>query len=80
VLPGWRDASTAYLEKTFRFPDFRSALAFVNRVGDAAERLGHHPGVDLVWGRVTLRLRTHAAGGVTARDLELARAVEEVSR
>lgn len=75
-LPGWTHAAGARLEKTFRFADFRSALDFVNVVGSLAERAGHHPEVELVWGRVTLRLRTHASGGITDLDVGLARAVE----
>lgn len=60
------------LEREFRFPDFATALAFVNRVGELAEVENHHPDVTLGWGRATLRWSTHSAGGVTERDHELA--------
>jgi 4a-hydroxytetrahydrobiopterin dehydratase len=79
TLPGWKHVDDA-LEKTFVFPDFSAALAFVVRVGIEAEKLNHHPHLTNVWNRVTLRLNTHDAGHkVTARDLTLARAVERLS-
>lgn len=56
--------------------DFAGALAFVNAVGALAEAANHHPDVELRWSRVTLRLSTHSAGGLTARDLDLARQVD----
>ena len=56
--------------------DFARALAFVNAVGGLAEAADHHPDVDLRWGRVTLRLSTHSAGGLTMKDLDLARQVD----
>jgi len=62
------------LVRTFVFPDFRSALAFVVSVGCWAERRDHHPDVELGWGRVRLRWTTHDAGGITRLDLEGAEA------
>jgi 4a-hydroxytetrahydrobiopterin dehydratase len=56
--------------------DFREALAFVNRVGDLAEGAGHHPDIDIRYSAVTLALSTHSAGGLTAKDFELARAID----
>jgi 4a-hydroxytetrahydrobiopterin dehydratase len=70
-LNGWaieRDR----LVKAFGFPDFSSALAFVNRVGEVAEAEDHHPDVALSRGRVVLSLWTHAAGGLTENDFILA--------
>jgi 4a-hydroxytetrahydrobiopterin dehydratase len=74
-LPGWRRAGRA-LEKTYRFADFRAALAFVNRVGALAESQQHHPDMAIHYAEVTLSLWSHDAGGVTARDVTLAEAVE----
>ncbi|HEV8583832.1 MAG TPA: 4a-hydroxytetrahydrobiopterin dehydratase [Methylomirabilota bacterium] len=74
-LPGWRRAGRA-IEKTYRFPDFRAALAFVNRVGELAERQNHHPDITIHYSEVTLSLWSHDAGGVTARDTRLAEALE----
>jgi 4a-hydroxytetrahydrobiopterin dehydratase len=68
---GWREVDGA-LEREFRFADFAEALAFVNRVGAAAEAANHHPDVEIHWNRVKLRWWTHAANAITARDHELA--------
>jgi 4a-hydroxytetrahydrobiopterin dehydratase len=72
--PGW-ERSGAEIRRTYRFGDFREALAFVNRVGELAERAGHHPDIDIRYNTVTLALATHDAGGLTAKDFELARAI-----
>ena len=74
-LPGWRRAGRA-IEKTYRFADFRAALAFVNRVGELAERRQHHPDIAIHYAEVTLSLWSHDAGGVTARDTTLAEAID----
>jgi 4a-hydroxytetrahydrobiopterin dehydratase len=60
------------LQREFRFKDFAEALAFVNRVGELAEREGHHPDIEIHWNEVTLRWWTHVADAVTERDHELA--------
>jgi 4a-hydroxytetrahydrobiopterin dehydratase len=73
--PGWERAG-AEIRRTYRFRDFREALAFVNRVGDLAERAGHHPDIDIRYNVVTLALTTHDAGGLTAKDFELARSID----
>ncbi len=68
---GWEEVDGA-LQREFRFKDFVEALAFVNRVGELAERENHHPDIAIHWNKVTLRWWTHTAGGVTDRDRELA--------
>jgi 4a-hydroxytetrahydrobiopterin dehydratase len=73
--PGWERAG-AEIRRTYRFRDFREALAFVNRVGDLAERAGHHPDIDIRYNVVTLALTTHDAGGLTAKDFELALSID----
>jgi 4a-hydroxytetrahydrobiopterin dehydratase len=73
--PGWERVGTA-ITRTYRFADFRQALAFVNRVGDLAERAGHHPDIDIRYNAVMLALTTHDAGGLSAKDFELARAID----
>ena len=70
----------ARLRKTFRFPDFVSALAFVNRIGEVAEREQHHPDILLSWGRVSLEIWTHAIGGLSENDFILAAKIEELPR
>lgn len=73
-LPGW-GIDSGELVKTFSFKDFREALAFVNRVGEAAESAGHHPDIDIRYNRVRLALVTHDAGGLTEKDFDLASSV-----
>jgi 4a-hydroxytetrahydrobiopterin dehydratase len=60
------------LQREHQFRDFAEALAFVNRVGELAERENHHPDIEIHWNRVTLRWWTHVADAVTERDYELA--------
>jgi 4a-hydroxytetrahydrobiopterin dehydratase len=74
-LPGWAREGRA-IARTYRFPDFRAALAFVNRVGDLAERQNHHPDIAIHYSEVTLTLWSHDAGGVTERDFRLAAAID----
>jgi len=64
---------------TRRGEDFADSLAFVNAVGALAEDMDHHPDVDIRWNVVTLRLSTHSAGGLTRKDLELARRIDALS-
>lgn len=77
---GWRIADGHHLEKEFRFPDFARALAFTNAIGAAAEELGHHPDIELGWGRVRVTTWTHDAGAITAKDYALAAAIEALPR
>ena len=75
-MAGWDEQSGA-LTKDFRFEDFAEALAFVNRVGEAAEQANHHPDIDIRWNTVTLRLSTHSEGNVvTDLDRELASRID----
>ncbi len=80
TLSGWKaigvGTSAEHLEKELKFPDFVSALAYVNRLGAAAETMEHHPDLFLGWGRVKITLSTHDAGGVTEKDFALAKQAE----
>ncbi len=78
-LPGWSLAGTV-LHREYRFPDFVHAFGFMATAAVAIEALGHHPDWSNVYNRVTVNLTTHDAGGVTARDLELARLLEGLAR
>lgn len=69
--PEWSWSDQA-ITKTFEFADFNEAIGFVTRVALAAEKADHHPDIDIRWNRVTLTLSTHSAGGLTAKDLDLA--------
>lgn len=76
-LPDWRIES-GELTRTFAFKDFLASLSFVNRVGDLAEKAGHHPDIDIRYNRVRLGLITHDAGGLTAKDFDLAAAADRL--
>jgi 4a-hydroxytetrahydrobiopterin dehydratase len=56
--------------------DFAEALAFVNAVGELAERADHHPDIDIRWNKVTLRLSTHSEGRLTEKDWSLAEQID----
>ncbi len=76
-LPGWEEAEDGKaIEKSFKFADFGSAMGFMNAVAEEAERMNHHPDWSNSYNRVHVQLSTHDAGGVTERDIELARAME----
>ncbi len=74
-LPGWERTGDEIV-KTFERASFPDAIGFVVRVGFLAEAADHHPDLDVRWRRVRVALTTHDAGGLTGRDVELARAIE----
>lgn len=75
-LPGWR-YEEGKLKRRFQFGGFKEAVSFIVRLAFEAERLNHHPELLNVYNRVEIALSTHDAGGrVTARDVELAEAIE----
>ena len=74
-LPGWQRDGDA-IARTYTHPDFRVAIAFVGYVAEIAEKLGHHPDIDVRYNQVRLAVTTHDAGGLTDKDLELARTVD----
>lgn len=76
-LPGWSREGEAIV-RTYTFRNFRVALAFVAFVGEVAEEMGHHPDIDVRYNRVRLAVTTHDAGGLTAKDLELTRRIDQV--
>lgn len=63
------------IEKKFKFVDFTQALGFIVQVGVMAEKRNHHPELFNVYNKVTIRLSTHDANGVTDKDIELAKAI-----
>ncbi|MCE5318071.1 MAG: 4a-hydroxytetrahydrobiopterin dehydratase [Parachlamydia sp.] len=69
---GWQVIEEHHLEKEYKFTDFRKALTFVNRVGELAEREGHHPDIYLAWGKVKISIWTHKINGLTESDFILA--------
>lgn len=70
-VPAWELAGDT-IKRTFSFPSFRAALAFVQLVGELAEARDHHPDIDIRYSTVTLTLTTHSAGGLTEKDFDLA--------
>ncbi len=66
------------ISHVFSFSDFKSALAFVNKIGELAEREGHHPDISLSYGSVRVDLTTHAINGLSLNDFILARKIEEI--
>lgn len=70
--PAWQVVENHHLEKSYQFPDFKSALDFVNKVGAIAEGEGHHPDIFLAWGRVELKIWTHKIKGLSENDFILA--------
>lgn len=76
-LPAWERTDTA-LTRTVRFDGYRDAVAFTMRVALEAETANHHPDLVLSWGRVEISLTSHDAGGVTDRDIEMARAIDQL--
>jgi 4a-hydroxytetrahydrobiopterin dehydratase len=77
-LGDWQRAGDR-ISKTFRFPDFVAAFGWMSSVALVAESMNHHPEWRNVYGTVEVALTTHDAGGITARDLELARAMDRLA-
>ena len=76
---GWADVAGA-LQREYRFADFVGAIAFVNRLADAAERANHHPDIAISWNAVTVRWRTHSKRAITEPDVEMASRTDELAR
>jgi len=76
---GWEVINEHHLEKDFTFKNFRDALAFTNRVGELAEQQGHHPDIDLSWGRVKITIWTHKIDGLSESDFILAARIDPLT-
>ena len=76
---GWERVSVESIAKTFKLRDFAAALALVNKIGAEADKRDHHPDIELGYGRARVLWTTHDAGGVTAKDLELAELTDTLS-
>ena len=77
-LPGWSRRGDV-LTKTYTFKRFPEGIVFIQRVADVAERMDHHPDIDVRYTKVIFMLSTHDAGGITARDIELATEIEKLA-
>jgi 4a-hydroxytetrahydrobiopterin dehydratase len=78
-LPGWKRDGKA-IAKTFDLKGFKAAMAFAGTVGELADRADHHPDILIQFSKVTLTLSSHDKGGVTDRDLRLARQIEAAAK
>jgi 4a-hydroxytetrahydrobiopterin dehydratase len=76
-LPGW-ELKNEKLHREFKFKNFRQAIGFMTQVALQAECMNHHPEWSNMYNRVTLDLTTHEAGGLSQRDFELARRIDEI--
>jgi 4a-hydroxytetrahydrobiopterin dehydratase len=77
ALPQWRMvAGRDAIQRDFAFADFSEAFGFMARVALLAEKQDHHPEWSNVWNRVSITLATHDAGGLSARDITLAQAID----
>jgi 4a-hydroxytetrahydrobiopterin dehydratase len=77
TLPGWSRRGDV-ITKTFQFRNFLTGIDFVTAVARAAETADHHPDIDIRYTKITCTLSTHSAGGVTQKDLDMARQIEKV--
>lgn len=77
-ISGWR-IENKQLVRQYEFADFRAAISFVNQVAAKAEAAGHHPDIDIRYNQVRLALVSHDAGGITDRDLHLAKVLNSIS-
>ncbi len=77
-VSAWDVVDEHHITKAFKFPDFRKALEFVNRVGALAEEQGHHPDIFLTWGKVTITLWTHKINGLTESDFIMAAKIDRL--
>ena len=77
ALAGWSyDEARRGITRSFKFADFNEAFAFMTRVALAAEQADHHPDWSNVWNRVDILLTTHSAGGLTSKDVDLAKRID----
>ena len=77
-MSGWIFVDNS-IERQFEFPNFGVAMKFVNRVAEAAEEANHHPDIDIRYSKVKISLTSHDSGGVTSRDLRLAKKIAEIA-
>jgi len=76
-IEGWK-AENSILSKRFEFKNFAEALEFINKVGEIAEKLDHHPDITFGWGYAEINLTTHDRGGLTDFDFAVAREINVI--
>jgi 4a-hydroxytetrahydrobiopterin dehydratase len=77
-LPGWW-FEEGWIRRTFKTDGWPTTLMLVNAIAFVAEAANHHPDLAVTWARVTVKLQNHAAGGITDKDFELARQIDDVA-
>lgn len=77
-IPGWTLQGGHSIERILSFPDFKSAIQFVNQISEYAEMANHHPEIIINYNQVILRLTTHDKNGLTGRDFALAQRINQV--
>ena len=77
TLKGWQRSEGA-LRRSVTFPTFLDGIAMVGRVAEFAERADHHPDIDIRWRTVTFALVTHSEGGITDKDVQMARELDQI--
>jgi 4a-hydroxytetrahydrobiopterin dehydratase len=77
TLPGWTLVGKE-IQSIRKFPDFVSAINFVNHLVEPAEAAGHHPDLAISYNKVTINLTTHDAGGLTQKDFDLAKTISQL--
>jgi 4a-hydroxytetrahydrobiopterin dehydratase len=77
-LPGWSIVNEHHIARSFKFPDFRTALDFVDKVGALAEEQGHHPDIFLAWGKAEITIWTHKIDGLTESDFILGAKIDRL--
>jgi 4a-hydroxytetrahydrobiopterin dehydratase len=78
LVPEWKVVNDHHITRKFAFPDFKQALAFVNRVGEIAEQQGHHPDILLAWGKAEITTWTHKIDGLTQSDFIMAAKIDKL--
>ena len=79
-VPDWVVVNGHHIKRAFTFPDFASVLAFVNKVGEVAEKEGHHPDIFLTWGKAEITTYTHKIDGLTESDFILAAKIDKIQK
>jgi 4a-hydroxytetrahydrobiopterin dehydratase len=77
-LPQWK-LEGKEIVRQYEFADFAAAMVFVNQVAEKAEAAGHHPDIDIRYNKVRLALVSHDKGGLTKRDMSMAKAIDSIS-
>ena len=81
VVKDWQlEGASKKIEKKFKFPDFKTALDFVNKIATIAEEEGHHPDIKLGYGKVEVELSTHAIGGLSVNDFIMAAKINKLEQ